>query len=402
MKMIKLLLIGLLSVVAFVACSEDEAAPTSAVRIVLFSDNATAPVFYDNATIALNAIGVDGKVLPAAKLTWDDNVTGNAFNSTDKTIKAVPTTKGDIQLSYKTGTGDNTTYDNVTLTVVPSTVKPTSVVITTPDNVTEFTDTTLTIQLTTKATYAGIVYDVTGNTAYTVAAPATEATLNVSSTGLATATGTFAASVVTGTFNTKTGTVTMTSKVADKVLETLTLKPATAITLPKGATATIAAEAKYVDVTAVTDVTATAVWASSTEGTATVAAGVITGKADSGTTDITAAFGGKTTTAVVVSGSAAVLKTAEIVAPTVLTGAADATLVAITLTGKDTAGAVATAPVVADFNITSTPDGVATIDALGVITLKTTGEVTVTVTQKTPNAYVPAVVATKVISVVVE
>ena len=123
MKLMKLLLIGLLSVVALAACSEDEAATTKAAVSIVGADG-QAPVLFDNVSAQLKAVDAAGEAIVAPKeVTWGQSSDAAGFAVTSAGIVTVDLSAaivGTVTLSVKTP-GDSTAdpvtldlYDNVT------------------------------------------------------------------------------------------------------------------------------------------------------------------------------------------------------------------------------------------------------------------------------------------------
>ncbi len=236
MKMIKLLLIGLLSVVAFVACDETVDTPAAAYSIVQVSDNGT-PVLYDNLTVTLKALK-DGKYLETVTFALaTEALAATTFTTKvgSATIKVLDPAKatGTITASLKTGTGDNTTYDNITYTIVPAKVIGTDLKI---DNGTAVVldDTKKSATLIATAKFGAKIVDVTADTTFVVKAALTTLT---AAANVITASDTFTVEVdaVKATFAALNADVSVTSTVTGggtvtPVLASFTIVP-TAVTL---------------------------------------------------------------------------------------------------------------------------------------------------------------------------
>lgn len=148
-----------------------------------------------------------------------------------------------------------------------------------------------TSQLTATGTYdvAPLTEDITSSVTWTSGTPANATVAGGLVTGVAVGTSDITASLGDVTSAPTTFTVT-----AARTVTSVTVSGPT--TVAEGATINLTATANYNVAPLTQDVTATATWTSGTPANATVAAGVVTGVA-AGSSNITAAFGGQTSTA---------------------------------------------------------------------------------------------------------
>ncbi len=245
MKLMKLLLIGLLSVVAFVACAEDEVTPTAKVRIV--GADKAAPVLYDNVTVKLQAINAAGAPITTAsfesKAIVGADVSEDAVGSMTVKVTNPAIAAGTITASLKTGTGSTATYDNATYTIVAAKIVGTELKV---DNGTAVTlagdagDATAKTALVATAKFGTKIVDVTADTTFVVKAGLDE--LAVSGGNVITATDTFTveAAAVKATFALLTADVSVTSTVTPAstptgVTEFTVANPTTMPTVPSAA-----------------------------------------------------------------------------------------------------------------------------------------------------------------------
>ena len=223
MKLMKLLLIGLLSVVALAACSEDEAATTKAAVSIVGADG-QAPVLFDNVSAQLKAVDAAGEAIVAPKeVTWGQSSDAAGFAVTSAGIVTVDLSAaivGTVTLSVKTP-GDSTAdpvtldlYDNVTYAPAVSATALTGLAMnSTVATVAKDADITLTAKAvfgaTTPATEFPVTASWTATSTNITVTPAGVVTGNVKSAA--------ADNVVTGTFtsNGVTKTVTQTVEVTD-------------------------------------------------------------------------------------------------------------------------------------------------------------------------------------------
>jgi uncharacterized protein YjdB len=228
-------------------------------------------------------------------------------------------------------------------------------------------------QFAAQATYNdGSTADVTTSATWTDA-DGKVATITASGKVTAVAAG---STTVTAAMGSLTGTASLTVDAAPKTLTSIAVSPATA-NLAAGATQQFAATATYSD-NSTADVTATAIWASSTPTVATITpAGLATALA-SGSAKVTATVSGVSgSAAVTVPAPAATLKSIAVTPATATIAAGATQQFAATATYSDGT----TSPVTTTVTWTSTNPAVATINAAGLATAVAAGSTTITATQ---------------------
>ena len=316
MKLMKLLLIGLLSVVALAACSEDEAATTpAAFSIVQVSDKGT-PVLYDNVTVTLKALK-DGAYVDTAIFTEADIVGATTNVSTGSaTVKVTDpaTGAGTITATIIITAGDTTVdpvveevKEVVTYTIAPANVAVTAITLS-PDEDATLTNAAPDKTYKVEGTVGTAKVDVTADTVITPVTGLTIAGGKITATANITAATplvfTFAAltAITKAVEATGFGTSTPT-------LVSIAVTGIVAGEIPTGTDVQLIATGTYTSgpTQVITD---TVTWASSVEATAKFHATtkgllVPAAAATATSTDITAALDGKTSPAIAITVSAA-------------------------------------------------------------------------------------------------
>jgi len=284
-------------------------------------------------------------------------VTGQAIwtsaTPTVATVSDVPGTKGAVTAVAASGTSVITAAfggqsGTATVTAAPAAVVSIAVApatVSLPKGATQ--------QLTATATYTdATTQDVTADPGTTWTSGAV-GVATVSATGLVTAVATTGTATITASSGGKSGTTAVSA--APAAVTSIAVTPATA-TVAVGMTQQLTATATMTDGTT-PDVSALATWTSSVTTVATVStAGLVTGVGASGTTTITADYGGKQGTATI-TGAAKVLVSIAVAPGTASLAVGESTNLVATGTYSD----ASTADLTASATWTSSAPGVATV-----------------------------------------
>lgn len=297
MKLIRLLLIGLLSTVSFLACDDEKPTPP---EIPPKSITVDVPVIYSGAPTELTAKGVYENTALNKTLTTEPTWTIVPIapsETSDFTLVENILTANTINTTVKITATYLTISDNKSVTVSSSTVSSINI---TPSNATivaRLTD----IQLKATATYTdGVnladdkIVDITGVANWTINTGSSTMTVNnVDNKGLVSATSKTVPTNITASFHEKSATASVTALATESKITGVKITP-TDFTLDNKSTQQLTATASYNPEGSI-DVTNLATWTSADPTIATVEnitnKGLVTAKADSGSSVITVIYG---------------------------------------------------------------------------------------------------------------